>query len=143
MRRWHHPPSRDLWVAAHPAPSKPHGCCPPKKPSKSGFSSKSPPTVRHHRLPPKILGFRATPSIPISRRDCLLAYLKWHPHLPALQQIPGSGPRGWGSLVITSILHGLLPLSYRVRVKADVFLQCLILCGLDHLNPKLELQAKE
>ena len=27
MRRWCHPISRDLWVAAHPAPSEPRGCC--------------------------------------------------------------------------------------------------------------------
>ena len=28
MRRWHHPTSRDLWVAAHPVPSELRGCCP-------------------------------------------------------------------------------------------------------------------
>ena len=28
MRRWRHPTSRDLWVAAHPAPSELRGCCP-------------------------------------------------------------------------------------------------------------------
>ena len=28
MRRWCHPTSRDLWVAANPAPSEPRGCCP-------------------------------------------------------------------------------------------------------------------
>ena len=39
MRRWRHPTSRDLWVAAHPAPNKPRGCCSRSHPIWAFFKS--------------------------------------------------------------------------------------------------------
>ena len=53
MRRWPHHTSSDLWVAAHPTPSEPRGCC--LRSHRSWASSKLPPAVRIHRLPPNLL----------------------------------------------------------------------------------------
>ena len=66
MRRCHHPTSRDLWAAARPASSEPRGHRP--RMHRIGFSLNSPPAVRHHRLPAKLLParLRATPSISAS-----------------------------------------------------------------------------
>ena len=52
-----HPTSRDLWVAAHPAPSDP-SMMSLKNPSQLGFLLFCPPAVRSHRLPPKLLPVR-------------------------------------------------------------------------------------
>ena len=57
MRRWRHPTSRNLWVAA-------------------GLSSRPPPAVRHHRLPPNLFpvhsGLGLRPQFP-PQQDRLLA----------------------------------------------------------------------
>ena len=58
MRRWRHPTSRDLWVAAHPAHSELRCCC--ARAIETGLSSTLPPAVRHHRLPPKLLPVRVS-----------------------------------------------------------------------------------
>ena len=118
MHRWRHPTSTNLWVAAHPAPSDPRGCCP--EAIETGLSSKSPPAVRHHRLPPKLLPVRvqATSSIPdpanllqLGTRGAQRILLKKCIDLARSggggRAVPGRSPEG----LYTSILHRLLPLS--------------------------------
>ena len=56
MRRWRHPTSRDLWVAARPAPGELPGLV--QEAIETGHSSNHPPAVKHHRLPPKLLPVR-------------------------------------------------------------------------------------
>ena len=52
MRRWRHPTSRDLWVAARPAPTNFIDVA--QQPIETGLSLTLPPAVRHHRLPPEL-----------------------------------------------------------------------------------------
>ena len=62
MRRWRHPTSRDLWVAARPTPSEPLGYGPRSHRDWAFFKITHPLCTGYH---PNyfLLGFRATPSI--------------------------------------------------------------------------------
>ena len=69
MRRWRHPTFRDLWVAAHPATA--NFVAVVQEPSKLGFLQHSHPLWDITGYHPNyfLLGFRATPSIPTSKRS--------------------------------------------------------------------------
>ena len=144
MCRWRHPTPRDLWVAAHPAPSE-----------LRARSQRNPHPLRDitgYHPNYFLLGFRATPSIPTSKgrlqRSSYGVFCSWGPgtlrgapwkeaeNLPLSLGYSHQGENqctlyifgslgGWRQScasrctkgLYTSILHRLLPLSYPVRVQ--------------------------
>ena len=70
MLQWRHPTSRDLWVVAHPAPSKPRRCCPRSHRSWAFFKTPTHCETSQATTPNYfLLEFRATPSSPTSTRS--------------------------------------------------------------------------
>ena len=67
MRRWRHPTSRDLWVAAHPAHSEP--CCSRSHRNWAFFNTHPLWDITGYHPNYFLLGFRATASIPTSKRS--------------------------------------------------------------------------
>ena len=58
MRQKRHPTSRDLRMAAHPAPSEPHGHVQVQKSIETGPLGNSATVVRYHRPPPRLVHVR-------------------------------------------------------------------------------------